>query len=131
MIVNVLELPEPWVITRIMTSFALHEDTVRLMDVPSLTEPKPVQVLSTPFELVVKVAVIVPEPAMVAVVLAEVELVKVIEPVLELQLEKVKPEFGVAEIDRLPAFSQTLVPEGVVEPPPVGETAKVTWYWIA
>jgi len=73
-------------------------------------------------------AVIIPEPDIVAVVLAEVELPKVIEPVL-VQETKTSPEFGVAVIEREPESSQTLVPEGLVVPVPDGEAANVTWNW--
>jgi len=61
---------------------------------------------------------------MVAVVLADVELVNVIDP-LELHDRNTNPEFGVAVIGREPESSQTLVPVGVVEPVLSGETAKV------
>ena len=75
-----------------------------------------------------KTAVIVPDPEMVAVVLADVWLANVIEPVFEFHEEKVLPPARVADIGRDPAFSQTFEPEGVVVPPLFGESTKVTWY---
>jgi len=61
---------------------------------------------------------------MVAVVLADVELVNVIDP-LELHDRNTNPEFGEAVIEREPESSQRLVPVGFVEPVPEGETANV------
>ena len=61
---------------------------------------------------------------MVAAVLADVELVNVINP-LELHDRNTNPEFGEAVIEREPESSQTLVPMGVVEPVLEGETANV------
>ena len=69
----------------------------------------------------------VPEPLIVAVVDAEVELVKVIEPEA-VHEEKWYPELAVAVIERDPEFSQTFEPDGVVEPLPDGATANVTVY---
>ena len=68
----------------------------------------------------------VPGPETVAVVLAEVELVIVIEPVLELHEEKACPELAVANIDREPEFSHAVPTLGVVVPAPDGLTAMVT-----
>ena len=73
-----------------------------------------------------KLAVMVPGPEIVAVVLAEVELVMVIEPVLELQEEKICPELAVADIEREPAFSHAVPTLGDVVPAPDGLTAMVT-----
>ena len=55
----------------------------------------------------------VPVPPIVAVAEAELALLKVIDPVLEDQEEKVEPALGVAVIEREPAFSQTLEPVGI------------------
>jgi len=74
-----------------------------------------------------KFAVMVPVPPIVAVVVDELELPKTIEPVFELHDAKVNPIVGVAEIGLIvKASSYQLVPEGVVEPAPDGDTAKVT-----
>ncbi len=73
-----------------------------------------------------KLAVIVPVPWIVAVVLAEVELVKVIDPVLDPQDRNPYPLFADADMASVPEFSHRLVPEGEVVPAPAGETAKVT-----
>ncbi len=74
--------------------------------------------------VIAKVAVIVPVPPIVAVAEAELALLNVIDPVLDDQEEKVHPLLGVAVMGREPAFSQTLEPVGIVDPPPL--TAKVT-----
>jgi hypothetical protein len=73
-----------------------------------------------------KVAVIVPVPLIVAVVEADVELAKVIEPVLLDHEENMYPEPAVPEIGREPASSQTLVPDGFVDPLPDGVTTNET-----
>ena len=75
---------------------------------------------------VTKLAVMVPGPEIVAVVLAEVELAITIEPVLELQDEKRCPELALAVIKREPAFSHAVPTLGEVVPAPDGLTAMVT-----
>jgi hypothetical protein len=82
---------------------------------------------------VANVAVIVPVPLIVAVVLAELGLPMFIEPV-SLQAENEYPLLGVATIEREPAFSHTVEPEvtadppAVMEPPEDGESVNVTLY---
>jgi len=76
----------------------------------------------------VNCAVMVPEAPMVAVVLAELGLANVNEPELELHDENLYPLFAVADIESEPAFSQTLLPEGEVDPVPEGVTANEIWY---
>jgi hypothetical protein len=66
----------------------------------------------------------VPIPPIVAVVEAELALLKVIDPELEDQEEKPEPVLGVAVMERGPEFSQTSEPHGLVNPLPVA--AKVT-----
>jgi hypothetical protein len=65
---------------------------------------------------------------MVAVVYEEPGARNAIESVLLDQDEKVYPGLAVAKTESGPASSQTLVPEGVVEPAPAGDTAKETMY---
>jgi hypothetical protein len=74
-------------------------------------------------------AVIVPGPLTVAVVEADVELAKVIEPVLLDHEENRYPEPAVAEIAKEPE-STHCVPDGLVDPLPDGVTAKVTWHCV-
>jgi len=74
-------------------------------------------------------AVMVPEAPIVAVVLAALGLANVIDPELELHDENLYPLFAFADIKREPAFSQTLLPDGAVDPLPDGVTANVIWYW--
>jgi hypothetical protein len=95
---------------------------VRVNDVPLLVDPVARHVESRPIAR--KLAVMVPVAAMVAVVVADVELAKVIEPLLDCQFTNLFPELAVAVIDR-PELSHTFVPDGFVEPDP--ETAKVIW----
>lgn len=78
-------------------------------------------------------AVMLPVPLIVAVVLVEVASPKVIEPVSEVHDVKAKPPLGVAVMVIVePIVNQRLVPEEVtfpftaILPPPVGEMLKAT-----
>ena len=72
----------------------------------------------------VKFAVMVPVPLIVAVVDAEVVLVKVMEPVLLDQFPKKYPELGAAVIEREPELKYPLA--WLIEPLPEGFTANDT-----
>jgi len=77
-----------------------------------------------------KLAVNVPAPAIVTVVVAAPAFPITIAPLLADQLPKAKPTFGVPVTGRPVSFSHTSDPEGFVVPAPPGFTAKETWYWV-
>ena len=77
-----------------------------------------------------KLAVMVPVPLIVAIVEAEVELAKVIEPVAD-QEEKMVAAFPNAVTTIFEASLKKLDPDGLVDPEPDGFTPKVTWSCLA
>ena len=76
--------------------------------------------------ILTKLAVIVPGPPIDAIVVASFSVTMFVVSLD--QVANLYPELGVAVIDNDPAFSQTLVPEGLVVPAPEGLTANDTKY---
>ncbi len=101
---------------------------LKVTDQPA-PEGRPLSVNVTEYVEGRKLAVMVPAALMVAPVEVAVDEVNVIEGVEVIHEEKVKPELGVANIDRLPpALIHVFVPaDGVIVPAPLGLTAVVTW----
>ena len=71
-----------------------------------------------------------PEPPTVAVVeLADVFAMRRTLLLVETQLVKLNPGFGLAEIATVAPALYHAVPDGIVEPCPSGVEENVTWYW--